>query len=90
MALTVCFSLACSLIIALTVVPSAAALFLKDKNDEVKETKLKKLDEKINNNKKIGYTVCGLVMALVAVAVTLICKFAIKLNLFYAILILKN
>ena len=37
MALTVCFSLGCSLIIALTVVPSAAAKFLRDKDDEVKE-----------------------------------------------------
>ena len=87
MALTVCFSLGCSLIIALTVVPSAAAHFLKDKDDEVKETKLKKLDERINSNKKLGYTVTGLVIALVAVSVILVFKLAIKLNLFYSILI---
>jgi len=87
MALTVCFSLGCSLIIALTVVPSAAAKFLTDKEDTVKETPLKKLDEKINGNKKVGYTVTGLVIALIAVAATILCKFAIKLSLFYSILI---
>ena len=87
MALTVCFSLGCSLIIALTVVPSFAARFLTDKDDEVKETKLKKLDEKINSNKKLGYTVTGLVIALIGISAALIAKFAIKLSVFYAILI---
>ena len=87
MALTVCFSLGCSLIIALTVVPSFAAKFLTDKDDAVKETKLKKLDEKINSNKKVGYTVTGIVIALIAIATTIIVKFAIKLNIVYAILI---
>ena len=87
MALTVCFSLGCSLIIALTVVPSFAAKFLTDKDDAVKETKLKKLDEKINSNKKVGYTVTGIVIALIAIATAIIVKFAIKLNIVYAILI---
>ena len=87
MALTVCFSLACSLIIALTIVPSFAAKFLTDKDDTVKETKLKKLDEKINSNKKLGYTVTGLIIALIATSAILVAKLAIKLNLFYSILI---
>lgn len=87
MALTVCFSLGCSLIIALTVVPSFAAKFLTDKEDTVKETKLKKLSEKINSNKKVGYTVTGLVIALIGVSAALIVKFAFKLNIVYAILI---
>lgn len=87
MALTVCFSLGCSLIIALTVVPSFAAKFLTDKDDAVKETKLKKLADKINSNKKVGYTVTGIVIALIAVATTIIVKFAIKLSIVYAILI---
>ena len=87
MALTVCFSLGCSLIIALTVVPSAAAKFLRDKDDEVKETKLQKLDAKINSNKKLGYTVTGIVIALVAVSAALISILAIKLSVFYGILI---
>ncbi|MCR5307707.1 MAG: efflux RND transporter permease subunit [bacterium] len=87
MALTVCFSLGCSLIIALTVVPSAAAKFLRDKDDEVKETKLQKLDAKINGNKKVGYTVTGLVIALIAISAALISILAIKLSIFYGILI---
>ncbi|MBP5444958.1 MAG: efflux RND transporter permease subunit [Acholeplasmatales bacterium] len=87
MALTVCFSLGCSLIIALTVVPSAAAKFLTDKEDEVKETKLKKLDEKINSNKKLGYTVTGLVIALIATSVVLVFALVVKLAVFYSILI---
>ena len=87
MALTVCFSLGCSLIIALTVVPSFAAKFLTDKDDEVKETKLKKLDEKINSNKKLGYTVTGIVIALIAVSAALVSILAIKLSIFYGILI---
>ena len=87
MALTVCFSLGCSLIIALTVVPSAAAKFLRDKDDEVKETKLQKLDAKINSNKKVGYAVTALVITLVAVSAALISILAIKLSVFYGILI---
>ena len=87
MALTVCFSLGCSLIIALTVVPSFAAKFLTDKEDEVKETKLKKLSDKINSNKKVGYTVAGLVIALIAISGALVSKFAFKLSIFYSILI---
>ena len=87
MALTVCFSLGCSLIIALTVVPSFAVKFLTDKDDAVKETKLKKLDEKINSNKKLGYTVAGLVIALVGAATAIVAHFAFKLAIFYSILI---
>ena len=87
MALTVCFSLGCSLIIALTIVPSFAAKFLTDKDDEVKESKLKSLDEKINSNKKLGYTVTGLVIALIAISCAIIVKFALKLSIVYAILI---
>lgn len=87
MALTVCFSLGCSLIIALTVVPSFAAKFLTDKDDEVKETKLKKLDEKINSNKKLGYTVTCIVIALIATSAALVAILACKLSVFYGILI---
>ena len=87
MALTVCFSLGCSLIIALTVVPSFAAKFLTDKDDAVKETKLKKLDEKINSNKKLGYTVTGIVIALIATSAALVAILACKLSIFYGILI---
>ena len=49
--------------------------------------KLKKLDEKINSNKKLGYSVTGLIIALIATSVILVFKFTVKLNLFYSILI---
>lgn len=87
MSITICFSLLCSLIIAITLVPTMSARYLKDKDDTKKNKALGAIIEKINKNKVLGISVTSFVILAISVGATLLCYFAIKLSIIYSVII---